>query len=256
MRLLLTSLLLLATWPALAQDAPKTKPKREAVPIDRLVEATQVAAARITRAPTVGCALPLRKLRSRPSVYRYMLTHLPLASRWLKALGKGDYVIKALPGGGFSIDDKAGATADCSFALEESGLLVVLAKGRLEVPVLPRIRGSGVILVRYRKTTIKVVETKRDAEGKEVKTTVTHPALETRAQVDFRVQSRLLHALGRAFRGSLQGVLTQKLEQLVGAAIHLAQEVHLRPTGVYRKLKAAKASKADLLAFKKKFLAL
>ena len=72
-----------------------------------------------------------------------------VASRWLRALDLGDYAIVDNPDGSFTIDDKLGARARCTRALDQDGVLVVIARGVLDVSSLPTINGTGVILVRY-----------------------------------------------------------------------------------------------------------
>lgn len=224
------AILLLAT-PAFAQE--------QAFPLDRLGKKDKQEVQRIRRDASVATKVPSRPVRCRSSVYRYLLTHLPVASRWLRALGVGDYQIVDNPDGSFSIDDKLGARARCTRPLDEQGVLVVIARGVLDVSVLPTINGTGVILVRY-----------TPVEGKP-------GVLDCEATVDFRLDSGVLHALSRPFRRTLSNVLRQKLDDLVKDATELGEAIQKNPTAVYQRLEEAKdVSRADLDAFRAQFLSL
>lgn len=226
----LCALVLLLAAPAAAQDA---------VPTKRLAESVRAEVRAITADPTVRAVISSRPVRCSARVYRSLLAHLPVASRWLRALGMGDYGITDLPAeGAFFIDDKLGAKAACERALDEEGTLVVVARGTIDVAVLPQIRGVGVILIRYTPAA--------DEPG----------ILDCRATVDFRLDNGLLRFLSRPFKRTLDGVLTEKLDALVRSATALGEAIDADPVRVYDKLGAAGASKADLETFRKRYLAL
>lgn len=233
--------LLIAAWcgAALGQDASPT-------PLDpwgmaRIAETPRAEIKRVRDDATVRAALKPRRVRSSEEVYRYLLTHLPLASRWLRALELGDYDLSDLPEERFQIDDKAGAKAEGERALSEPGRLVVIARGTLEVPLLPKVKGVGVILIRFPKAPA--------IKGKPA-------ALLCSAETAFRVEGRVLHGLGRALRRVLRRVVRDKLNELVKSATALAEAVTRDPTGTYNRLKAAKVAPKDLEAFRQRFLAL
>ncbi|HBP20962.1 MAG TPA: hypothetical protein DEA08_24645 [Planctomycetes bacterium] len=235
-RFALPLLLLLA--PAFAQDQPREEDWRERIP-----EALRVEVLRVERDATVKTRIPARDVESSPAVYRYLLTHLPQSARWLRSLKLGDYAIEDRPKGRFHIDDQAGAVALGERALDEPGRLCVVARGRLEVRILPRIRGTGVILVTYPRVA-------RPAQGERPARQV----LRCGAEVAFRVESEVLHRLSRPIRSVLARVLRSKMADLVAAATGLAEAIHQDPSAVYRRLERAKASEEDLAAFRRQFL--
>ncbi|MCO5171573.1 MAG: hypothetical protein M9894_35165 [Planctomycetes bacterium] len=174
-------------------------------------------------APTATCEVR-EQVRCRAGVYRFLLGRLALAARAVDALGlegTGRYLVEDAGAGRFTIDDRAGATADCSRAWDEEGLLVVVARGRLDVPVLPRILGTGVIVVRYAPTP--------DDPG----------LVAARAHVLFRLSNRLLRALSTPVREVLARVLRDKLALLVRTASALAEALERDPAGVLATLEAA-----------------
>jgi hypothetical protein len=236
-RSLALALLLCLLSPALGQEAPAPDPWALA----RIAAEPRAEIKRVRKDATVSAALKPRRVQSSEAVYRYLLTNLPLASRWLRALKLGDYDLSDLPEGKFQIDDKAGAKAIGERALSEPGRLVVIARGTLEVPLLPKIKGVGVILIRFPKA--------RDVKGEPA-------ALLCSAETAFRVEGRVLHGLGRALRRILRKVVRDKLDSLVKSATALAESINRDPTGTFKRLQAAKVAPKDLEAFRQRFLAL
>lgn len=230
-------LLALCCAPALGQEAPAPDPWG----LKRIAEEPRAEIERVRKDATVSAVLKPRRVQSSEAVYRYLLEHLPLASRWLRGLKLGDYDLSDLPEGKFQIDDKAGAKAVGERALSEPGRLVVIARGTLEVPLLPKIKGVGVILIRFPKAP--------EVEGKPA-------ALLCSAETAFRVEGRVLHGLGRALRRILRKVVRDKLDSLVKSATSLAEAVTRDPTGTFKRLQAAKVAPEDLEAFRQRFLAL
>jgi hypothetical protein len=214
-------------------------PKAAPFPLERLDPAVRKQVRAVRGDATVTARIPTQTVRAPASVYRALLARLPLASRWLKALDLGDYTIRDLPKGGFLVDDKLGARARCARALDEEGQLVVVAGGSLEVAVLPKIQGTGVILVRYAPP---------DPAAPAV--------LAATAEVDFRVASGLLHMLSRPFRKTLERVLADKMADLITSATALAEAIHRDPSGTLVELKAKGVAAEDLEAFRKLFLSL
>lgn len=225
---------------ARAQDAP---PPPDPWGLERMEPEQRLELERVRAGATVATALEPRRVQASARVYGTLLTELPLASRWLEALELGVYQIEDVPErpNTFRIDDKAGARAEGLRVLTESTRLVVLAPGTLQVPLLPKIEGTGAILIQFPPAPPRAGEA---------------PALLCSAEVAFRVEGRALHALGRALRGVLERVLRRKLEDLVRAATGLAEAITASPTQVYARLSAAGISAEDLAAFRERFLAL
>lgn len=189
--------------------------------------------------PTVRCEVRKPGVRCRPKTYRFLLARLPLAAKALRALKvDADYAIEDLEQPGtFSIDDNAGAYATCEAPVQEEGEHLVIARGHVDLPLVPRVLGTGVIDVRY---------APREDDPQR---------LRVRCNVAFRLTNRALHRVTRAFRRLLERVIQGKLEKLIGAATTLAERVDAEPLKVYRALQAAgEASEAELSAYRRAFL--
>lgn len=209
------------------------------VPLADVPAALRAEVGAVTGDPSVACPLPARPVACRPETFAFLLARLPLAARALDALAleeTGRYDIEDRPGGRFRIDDRAGASALCERAVSSAGLLVVVARGRLEVPVLPAVEGTGVIVVRW--------EPDPAAPG----------AIRCACRVDFRLASRLLHGLTAPLRRVLAEVLREKLDRLVASAAALAALVDRDPTAVARALERADAPASERAAFREAFL--
>lgn len=194
--------------------------------------------------PTVAASAGPLDVRCRPEAYRLLLDRLRLSARALEVLeleSTGRYAVTPVEDprgpGTFRIDDGAGARATCHVAFDEpqdrASARLLLARGTVDLPVVPTIHGAGAILVRY-----------APAPG--------DPGLlRCRVDVRFKVQSRLLHLATAPLRAALSKVLTDKLELLVRSAAALAERVEADPWKVHGELeRAGGCDPADLAAFR------
>lgn len=211
----------------------------EGVALERVAAAERDDLRVVTADPTVDTEVT-GGVRCRAVVYRFLLERLPFAAKALDALSleeSGRYTIEPDGAGRFTIDDRAGARAACVRAWDEDGLQVVVARGELALPILPKVLGTGVIVTRY-------------APGED------DPArLDARCRVLFKLSSRFLHVLTTPVRKALARVLEDKLRLLVRSATVLAERVEADPTGVLAALEQAGTLPADeLRAFREAVL--
>lgn len=233
--------LLLAAGPVTAQVAPGAEaPPLEGVDLDRVDPVDRDELVRVTSDPTVDAGIS-GEVRTSARVYRFLLTRLPFSARAIDALElseAGRYVIEDTGPGRFSIDDTAGAFAACTRPWDEDGHTVVVARGHLDVPMLPRVLGTGVIVTRWSPSP-------------------DDPAvLRARCRVLFRLTNRLLHALTSPVRDLLARVVADKLSLLVRSATLLAEAVERDPAGVLATLeRAGTIPSTDLQAYRVAILA-
>ncbi|MEZ6185948.1 MAG: hypothetical protein R3F62_13175 [Planctomycetota bacterium] len=225
-RLLSPLLLPLLALPALAEDPPPLSPELAA-------EVEQV-----TSDPSVRCEVVRERVRCAPRTYRFLLRRLPLAAKALRALEVTDYRIEDLEQPGtFSIDDRAGAFARCEAPPRGEGEHLVIARGHLDLPLAPKVLGTGVIDVRFRK---------RDDDPER---------LHVRCSVSFRLQNQALHTLTSALERILRRVIQRKLDALIGHATTLAERVQKEPLVVYRALeRKGEVTPEELSAYRRAFL--
>ena len=187
--------------------------------------------------PTVVARIPARKVACSEATFSWLLARLPLASKLVRALELGDYAITPRDDGHLRIDDKEGATADCERAIDRPGRLLMLARGVLDVRLLPTIHGTGVVLLAW----------ERDPE---------QPGrVDVQGRVWFKLRNRVLHLVTSPFERVLQRVLEQKLDDLIRRATSLAEQVESDPAAVFAALQAkGEATPAELDAFRGRFL--
>ncbi|MCA8923722.1 MAG: hypothetical protein KDD82_18065 [Planctomycetes bacterium] len=192
----------------------------------------------IQRDPSVRCEVRREGVRCKPRTYRFLLGRLPLAAKALRALEVADYRIEDLEAPGqFSIDDRAGAFANCEAPPRGTGEHLVIARGHLDLPLVPRVLGTGVIEVRY-------APREDDPQRLQVACTVW-----------FRLKNRALHRVTSALQRLLSRAIQGKLDALIGHATTLAERVEREPLVVYRALEAGKeASAEELAAYRRAFL--
>src|SRR5687768_9651116 len=136
----------------LAARAPADDPPLAGVALERVAEAERADLRAVTADSTVDTEI-VGGARCRVPVYRFLLGDLPFAARAIDALQleeSGRYTIEAEGHRNrFVVDDRAGARAKCVRAWEEEGLEVIVARGQLDLPLLPKVLGTGVIVTRY-----------------------------------------------------------------------------------------------------------
>lgn len=220
----------LVTTVAPAQSA------EELIPFEKLEVGLRDELWKVTQRYTVRRKLDEKTVKCPPGSYEWLLDHLPLASVASRELDLGKYVIEDKGEKKFSIDDTDGAFASCEVVFREAGRLVIVARGEVEPKPLPKVKGTGVIVVRWKK------------DPKDEKQTLTD------AHVFFRVSSESLHRLSSAFRDTLGKILGTKIDNFVGCAIKVSELSEKDPDKVVKALEKSKKLKdEDLEAYKKKF---
>ncbi len=243
----------LATTLLVATLAP-AQSAEELIPFEKLDVDLRDELWKITQRYTVRRKLEERTVKCTAETYEWLLQHLSLASVAARELDLGKYVIEdkevekdkddkektakekqqKKP---FTIDDKDGAQATCERVFEEKGRIVILAKGELEPKPLPKVKGTGVIIVRWKE------------DPKEKKQTLAD------CYVFFRVSNDALHRVSQPFRETLGKFLGTRLEGLVDCAVKVGELSDKDPDKVEKALeKSKKVKDDDLDAFKKKFL--
>lgn len=172
------------------------------IPLAAIPPARRAAVAAVCKSPTVRRPLTVRVVRAPIELYGSLLDDLSRTASLVREGGLGTYGIEELGPGLFRIEDGRGAHARVERVLAAPGRRVYLATGQMEVPLLPTVRGWGVITLRY------------EAHGEETW---------TGGQVYFRLRSRLLHALVHAVVPLVYGAIDQKIGRLTDAAIEVCR---------------------------------
>ncbi len=220
--------------PGELDDAPRVE---DLVPFDKLDEELAKELRKVTENASVRHHVEKSTIRCTADTYAWLLRKLPLASVAARELDVGKYAIEDKGGSRFSIDDTEGARADCERVFEDEGRVVIVARGSVEALLLPKTKGTGVIVTRWR-------QDKQDRKR-----------VATDCFVFFRVTNEALHALSAPFRDSLGKILGGKLDGLVGSASKVACEVDKDPDKVLQALSRSKKLKdEELEEFRRKFL--
>lgn len=226
-----TALITLSAAPGPAQTPEELVPfeKLEVNLRDELWKVTQrYTIRRKTDETTVKCSV---------DTYEWLLPRLPLASVASRELDLGKYVIEDKGEKKFSIDDTEGAFASCECVFEEKGRRVIVARGTIEGKLLPKTKGTGVIVLRWKE------------DPKDKKQTITD------CFVFFRVASDSLHLLSTPFREQLGKILGGKLDGLVTCAANVSAAIDKDPDKVLKALEKSKKLKDEEIdTYKKKFL--
>lgn len=209
----------------------------ELVPFEKLEVGLRDELWKVTQRYSVRRKLDEQTVKCPVDTYEWLLDHLPLSSIAARELDLGKYVIEDKGEKKFSIDDTDGAFASCEVVHREPGRMVIVARGEIEPKPLPKVKGTGVIIVRWKK------------DPKNEKQTLTD------CHIFFRVTSESLHRITSAFRDTLGKILGAKIEGFVGCAVKVSELSEKDPEKVWKALDKSKKLKDDELeAFKKRFL--
>ena len=209
----------------------------ELVPFEKLDVDLRDELWKVTQRYTVRRKVEEKRVACSTDTYEWLLEHLPLASVAAREMDMGKYVIEDKGDKKFSIDDSDGAFANCERVFSEKGRLVIVARGDVEVKPLPKIKGTGVIIVRWKK------------DEKDEKKTLAD------CHIFFRVASDSLHLVTSPFRDSLGKVVGSKIEGFVDCAVKESEASEKDPDKVLKALEKSKKIKDEELdAFKKKFM--
>ena len=221
----------------LAAGSTPAQTPEELIPFEKLEVELRDELWKVTQRYTVRRKIDEQTVKTRPETYEWLLDHLPLASVAARELDLGKYVIEGKGEKKFSIDDTDGAFASCEVVHRDPDRLVVVARGEVEPKPLPKVKGTGVIIVRWKK------------DPKDEKKTLTD------CHIFFRVASESLHRVSTPFRDTLGKILGSKIEGFVGCAIKVSESTEKDPEKVHKALeKSKKLKEEELDAFKKKFL--
>lgn len=248
----LAALLVLGLLPGnVRADNPKAE---DLIPFEKLEVKLRNELWRVTQRYTIRRSVEDVTVRCHTESYGWLLKHLALASVASRKLDLGKYVIEDKDDGTFSIDDRDGAFAACERAWTEEGRAVIVARGHIEGALLPKVKGTGVIVVRYREET-KDEKAEREARAKkDDKEPEPGPHLFADCRIFFRVEDDFLHLASQAFRRTLGKLLGDKMEGLVNCAAKVAEVVDRDPKKVWDAIQNQKLPAAELEEFSKKFL--
>jgi hypothetical protein len=155
-----------------------------------------------------------------------------------------DYAIAKIGPDSVSVDDRSGAFARCQTVFEEPSRRVLFAKGHIRAPLLPKVEGRAVIVIRY-------WATPGTAEGSSAPTARTT----SDCRIYFRLDDGFLHRVSRPLRAIMGKVMQKKLDALVGCAASFAERLETQPDRVLRAVKRARPPVAaeDLESFEARF---
>lgn len=246
---------LLALGLSLAGTAHGDNPKAEdLIPFEKLEVKLRQELWRVTQRYTIRKSVEDVTVRCHAQSYGWLLKHLGLASVAARKLDLGKYVIEDKADGTFSIDDRDGAFAACERAWTDDGRSVIVARGHLEGALLPKVKGTGVIVVRYNEETKEEKAAREARAKKEDKEPEPGPRLFADCRIFFRVEDDFLHLASQAFRRTLGKLLGEKMEGLVSCAARVAEVVDKDPRKVWDAIQGQKLPEAELEEFQKKFL--
>jgi hypothetical protein len=254
-------LALVASLLAVAISLPASRPARadgptaeELIPFEKLEVDLRNELWRVTQRYTIRRSLEVTPAHCHLSTYTWLIGHLGLASTAVRKLRMGEYVIEDKAEGRFSIDDRDGAFASCERAFEERGRVVIVARGTVEGALLPRVHGTGVIVVRYREETDDERAERSKRERQDGHEPDPWPIVSADCRVFFRVDDSFLHLASTPFRRTLGRILGDKLDGLAQCAGKVSEVVDHDPRKVWDAIQGEKLPATEIEEFRTKFM--
>jgi|GEM_PF-2061492 len=168
---------------------------------------------------TLSTEFEREEVPSSVGTYDFLLDRLPLTARMVRALDLGKYVIKSVEDEGcLVLDDREGVKVSMYEVFRGEGLRVYYTKGYYQGPLLPKIRGRGVIALKYAQ------------EG---------DAIATSAKLWFRIDSGVARAMTKVFHPIVMSIAKDKGGLFLVAARQVAGLAAHDPEGFYETLKAS-----------------
>lgn len=119
---------------------------------------------------------------------------------------------------------------------------------------MPRTRGTGVIVVRYREETDAERADREKLDKEDGRASEPYPIVVADCRVFFRVDDAFLHLVSTAFRRTLGRILGDKLDGLAQCAGKVAEVVDHDPKKVWDALQGEKIPAEELEEFRKRFI--
>lgn len=209
--------ILLALETVLALGISLGAEEEYSIPFDQLT-AEQVELVRdVCEHATITTEFEREDVPSSTATYDFLLDRLPLTARMVRALDLGKYVIKSVEEQGcLVLDDREGVKVSMYEVYRGEGLRVYYTKGYYVGPMLPRIRGRGVIALKYK------------SQGETIATS---------ARLWFRIDSGVARAMSKVFHPIVLSIVKDKGGVFVGAARQIASRVAADPERLYEMLK-------------------
>jgi hypothetical protein len=159
------------------------------------------------------------RVKSTVSVYDFLLDRLPLTAALVRELNLASYLITQKAPGVFMVDDQAGIKVIVHQVWKGHGKRIYYTTGKYVAPIIPTVRGRGVIIQLYRQ---------RDGY------------MDNRALLFFSIDSKFYQALTALFKPIVRSVMLEKSTLFIIAATEIAERICRNPERVYRLLKKIK----------------
>ena len=210
---------LLALGTVLALGLGLSAEEEYSIPYDQLSPDQAERVRDVMDTATLSTEFEREEVASSVATYDFLLDRLPLTARMVRALGLGKYVIKSVEDEGcLVLDDREGVKVSMYEVYRGEGLRVYYTKGYYQGPLLPKVRGRGVIALKY------------SQEGDRIA---------TNAKLWFRIDSGIARAMTKVFHPIVLSIVKDKGGVFVVAARQIAGRAAQDPEGLYETLKTS-----------------
>lgn len=207
-----------------------------AIPYDSLTQEQATLVHDVADHASLSTEFAREEVASSLTTYDYLLDRLPLTARIVRALDLGKYVIKPVEEEGCVVlDDRDGVKLSLYEVYRGAGKRVYYTKGYYQGPLLPKIHGRGVIVLRYAH------------DGK---------AIATSAKLYFRLDSGVVRAMTKVLYPVILDVVKDKGAVFITAAKDVSERVTRDPEGFLDALKeTGRFTDSEMSEYKRQVLA-
>lgn len=206
----------------------------ELIPEDKIDAKAFHKAQDILKNHSIKRHLPRTKVKSKVTIYEYMLNNLELTSKMVRFLKLGEYTVEKELDGRFKVDDQKGVIAKLECIYKTDKMQVYLAEGIFQIAFNLEIKAEGLIIMKY----------------------VARPTyVDTKATLFFKVENRVLDQLTKSAHEIVGSILEKKSSIFISASKTMAEYIKENATQFYYEMEASKEfSKEELESYYQEFL--
>ena len=176
------------------------------------------------------------RFEANPSIYKYLLDRLPLATSIIRGLNISNLVITKNKDQSFHFKDGESIIGDFRLIHKDSRIIVFYCNGQYNGKIIKELVGKAVVIVEYRE----------DHKGE---------FIENVFHIYLKADNRFVELMIKVFKPLVNMVIDRKVLSYMYTAREVCERITKDPGGVYKSIKDSKeVSKKDLAEYRRLFL--
>ena len=176
------------------------------------------------------------KFETNPSIYKYLLDRVPLATDIIRGLNIRNLIITKKKDQSFHFKDGESIIGDFRLIRKDPRIIVFYCNGQYNGNVIKKLMGKAVV----------IVECREDHKGE---------FIENVFYIYLKANNRFVELIIKVFKTLVNLIIDKKVSTYISAAKEVCERITKDPDGVYKSIKDSKeVSKNDLEEYRRFFL--